>query len=68
MVTNAIGGRLPETNREFWAKKFIINVERDQCNYEECSKKGWEYLIIWQCDIKISKLEDLKNELTNFLQ
>ena len=61
-------GHLPETNREFWAEKIHHNVERDQCNYEECSEKGWEYLVIWQCDIKISKLEDLKNELTNFLQ
>ena len=65
---NCNRGHLPETNREFWTNKIQHNFERDQRNYEECIKKGWQYLVIWQCEIKISKAEDLKMKLTSFLQ
>lgn len=65
---NCNRGHLPETNREFWTNKIQHNFERDQRNYEECIKKGWQYLVIWQCDIKISKSESLTKQLINFLQ
>lgn len=61
-------GHLPETNRAFWAEKIQHNMARDQRNYEECIRKGWQYLVIWQCDIKLSKLENLKKQLIDFLQ
>lgn len=61
-------GHLPEANKEFWTDKIHQNIVRDQRNYEECIRKGWEYLIIWQCDIKLSNSENLKEQLIGFLQ
>ena len=49
MDTIVIVAICPETNREFWTNKIQHNFERDQRNYEECIKKGWQYLVIWQC-------------------
>ena len=61
-------GHLPESNKKFWTEKIQKNVARDQLNYDECTQKGWQYLVIWQCDIKISNVENLKSQLVDFLQ
>ena len=59
---------LPETNKTLWTEIIQHNITRDQHNYEECIIKGWKYLVIWQCDIRLSKSEDLKKKLIDFLQ
>ncbi|MDR0605382.1 MAG: very short patch repair endonuclease, partial [Bacteroidales bacterium] len=45
-------GQLPETNREFWEDKITKNKERDLRNYAELNEAGWDYLVIWGCEIK----------------
>ena len=65
---NCKRGSLPKTNQGFWESKIQNNVIRDQKNYEECTQKGWDYLVIWQCEIKVSNIEELKKQLLNFLQ
>lgn len=42
----------PSTNKEFWRNKIEDNVSRDSRNYEELTNKGWQYLIVWECEIK----------------
>lgn len=61
-------GCLPKTNIEFWREKIRKNQYRDQSNYNECIKKGWTYLVIWQCEIKQKDLESLKKRLEKFLE
>jgi len=56
---------LPNSNKEFWKNKITKNKKRDIRNYKLLSKLGWEYLIIWQCDIR---KEDLKKIINNFLK
>ncbi len=65
---NCKRGHLPESNKEFWHKKIQKNVERDQTNYNECTLKGWSYLIIWQCEMKVTRIDTLKKELQSFLE
>lgn len=65
---NCKRGSLPKTNQEFWESKIHKNIIRDQKNYEECTQKGWDYLVIWQCEIKVSNVEKLEKQLSNFLQ
>jgi len=60
-------GHLPKTNKEFWRRKIIRNKERDKKNYLELRNNGWSYLVIWQCDIKISKMDVLKRRLIQYL-
>ena len=50
---NCNRGKLPETNKEFWQKKILGNVESDKLNYKKIQNLGWNILIIWQCEIKI---------------
>jgi G:T-mismatch repair DNA endonuclease (very short patch repair protein) len=51
----------------FWQQKILTNIERDKYNYSMCINNGWEYLVIWGCEIKLSNLDALKAKLSNFL-
>lgn len=44
--------KVPKSNSEFWAAKFISNRERDRRNIELLHALGWTALVIWQCDLK----------------
>lgn len=60
--------RLPETNREFWEKKIEYNRKNDKTKYRELKKSGWDYMVIWQCEIKKKNIEKLKNKIEKFLK
>ena len=51
-------GALPETNHEFWQEKIEKNQERDNHNIWELKEKGWNVIIIWQCEIKNKKMRE----------
>jgi DNA mismatch endonuclease (patch repair protein) len=42
----------PEQNKEYWAKKRERNVMRDQEVTDALTRKGWNVLRIWECEIK----------------
>lgn len=60
-------GVVPKTNTEFWLEKMEKNRARDEKNYFEVKEKGWDYLIIWGCQIKKSNRENLILILNDFL-
>ena len=58
--------RLPKTNKDFWRNKLGENVDRDHRNLKKLEIKGWNGLILWECEIKKSNsLKELKNILNN---
>lgn len=57
---------LPSTNTEFWKSKISGNIKRDEITYSALRKLGWQYLIIWQCQIKESNKEMLKDIISKF--
>ncbi len=56
------GARQPKTNTEYWRAKIGRNVERDAKTRAALSKRGWNSLIVWECELKeeglLSRLED----------
>lgn len=42
----------PKTRAEFWREKFRRNVERDHRHVDALRKRGWNVLIIWECETK----------------
>jgi len=60
-------GKLPETNKLFWEDKITKNKERDLRNYIELSNAGWDYLVIWGCEIKKRNLNELIEEIRRFI-
>lgn len=53
-------GTLPETNHEFWQEKIDKNIERDNHNIFELIEKGWNVIIVWQCEIKNKANMDIR--------
>ena len=44
--------RLPKTRVDFWQPKIENNVRRDRRVKQALNRKGWNYLTIWQCQLK----------------
>jgi DNA (cytosine-5)-methyltransferase 1 len=64
---NCIRGGLPETNHDFWERKITHIKECDESNYVILKRLGWDYLVIWQCEIKESREKELREKLIKFL-
>lgn len=55
----------PKTRPDFWAAKFAGNVERDQRNEAALAARGWDVLVIWECEVR--RGDDLAPRLRAFL-
>ncbi len=56
---------IPESNAEFWQRKFQQNIERDQRIAKQLADLGWKVLVVWECETKDE--ESLKRKLKRFL-
>ena len=45
-------GRPPGSNLGYWGPKLQRNVERDQQNLSDLQHKGWQTLVVWECEMK----------------
>jgi len=43
---------MPKSNVEFWQTKFARNVERDHRTETVLKEKGWNVLVVWECEMK----------------
>lgn len=62
------GGRIPKTNTDYWDLKIKTNISRDNKNYEELKKKGWRFLVIWECELGIRKRKELIQKILSFME
>jgi DNA mismatch endonuclease (patch repair protein) len=59
---------IPKSNTKFWKEKFRRNVERDKQKLKYLHEKGWDTLVVWECQIKenvqssFKKIKELLNE------
>lgn len=42
----------PKSNGGFWEKKFEKNISRDKEKINQLNEKGWQVLVVWECQIK----------------
>ena len=49
----------PATNKMFWTEKFDGNVDRDKRNVRDLESKGWQVLVIWECELRNADAIDL---------
>jgi DNA mismatch endonuclease (patch repair protein) len=42
---------MPQSNKEFWERKFTSNVQRDIENVKLLESNGWRVIVIWECQI-----------------
>lgn len=53
----------PVANAEYWNKKLDRTIERDKCNMTNLERMGWRVMVIWECETKEKRLDDLKRKL-----
>jgi DNA mismatch endonuclease (patch repair protein) len=52
----------PKSNQEYWHKKLDHNRIRDAENVRELKSKGWQVIIVWECELKKeNRQETLEN-------
>ena len=51
--------KIPNTNRDFWVAKIRRNKERDKVEQRKLAEMGWHCIIVWECELKSSKREDM---------
>ena len=44
--------RVPKTNRGFWVRKILRNMERDVEVQHKLTQMGWRSITIWECELK----------------
>lgn len=50
---------IPKTNASFWNEKIKKNQHRDIINSDRLSKMGWKVIVIWECELKKAKREQI---------
>lgn len=57
--------RLPKSRVEFWRCKLEANQRRDVANLATLSNRGWQVLVIWECEL--GDLVALEDRVRDFL-
>lgn len=58
--------RLPKSNLDFWGPKLEKNRERDVANETKLRDMGWEFLVIWEC--QLNNMKDVSDRVHAFLE
>lgn len=58
----------PKTRTEWWLEKINANKARDKRNISELTEKGWNYTVIWECELKPKLREETLNKLISLLR
>ena len=54
---------IPKTNTDFWTAKIAQNQQRDQEAWRQLEAKGWNVIIVWECQLKKNSLEETINQV-----
>ena len=49
--------KIPKSNRGFWVEKIRRNQQRDERNYQILKDNGWQVIVVWECELKPSRIE-----------
>lgn len=60
------GKKRPKTNVDYWTTKLQRNRERDLSHYQQLVEFGWQYLVLWECELKDEQA--LETKLLAFLK
>jgi len=56
---------VPKTNTEFWTAKVERNRERDQEVWRKLEAKGWFVIIVWECQLKKTNIDNTVERVSN---
>ena len=60
------GRKRPKTNKSYWLPKLERNRTRDAANQVELRARGWDALVLWECQLK--DMAGLRKRIGDFLE
>ena len=57
--------KMPQSRLEFWLPKLEGNVKRDLANQKALRTCGWDYLVVWEC--QLNDEQKLRQRILRFL-
>ena len=64
--------RFPNSNQDYWKKKFETNKRRDAENLKYYQDKCWRVCLVWECSIRgkgsKQKIEEVTNQIIEWLE
>jgi DNA mismatch endonuclease (patch repair protein) len=57
--------RMPKSRLRFWKPKLNANRKRDLANQDKLVKLGWDYMIVWECELRDT--DELASRIQSFL-
>lgn len=64
--TGCVKTRTPKSNLDYWTPKFARNIERDKQSQVALNATGWQYLIIWECELR--RIDEAAEKVVAFLK
>ena len=58
----------PKTNTEFWTAKIARNQQRDQDTWRQLEARGWNVIIVWECELRKSRLQETVEATTSAIR
>ncbi|OQX77922.1 MAG: very short patch repair endonuclease [Bacteroidetes bacterium 4484_276] len=59
---------IPKTRTDWWLKKINETKERDKDKMKTLEDFGWKVFVIWECQLRTDKREQILNNLIVFLK
>jgi DNA mismatch endonuclease (patch repair protein) len=59
--------RIPSSRRDYWVQKLRRNATRDKETQRELRRDGWQVLVLWECQIALTK-QRLNKRIGAFLE
>jgi DNA mismatch endonuclease (patch repair protein) len=59
---------VPKTRTEWWLNKINGTKQRDILKTQELKTLGWRVKVIWECELKTDKINQVFNDLIVFLK
>ncbi|MFA6809198.1 MAG: DNA mismatch endonuclease Vsr [Eubacteriales bacterium] len=54
---------VPKTRTDWWLGKINKNKVKDNDNIQKLKDEGWQALVVWECDLKNKKKDEILNNL-----
>lgn len=58
----------PKNNAEFWHNKIQANIIRDQQKQEQLCARGWNVIVIWECQLRPNARDETLTQLEKALR
>jgi DNA mismatch endonuclease (patch repair protein) len=62
------GRKIPASRGEYWKPKLERNRKRDLAIRKKLRALGWQYFIVWECQIPPKNLANLTKRIAEFLK